>query len=191
MSSHKPQLRAVPIAQVQASASGAQYVYDQSSPSMIESVLSTILHPGVNAATFRVLNWTLVSLAVVIGLMLWAFDWIDARFRIHFWAFLAVTVGLAASVNWFIARMGDDEEEEEEEEEKEAEAEAEGESAEEEAEEKKASEAAKEEAESAKQRDSKSRKEDVKSNVAADSSSSSSSSNKTTTKRATRSRRAD
>lgn len=95
-----------------------QYVYRQQAPSVVESVLNTILHPGVNPQTYSVLNVTLGALFVVISLMLFLFDAIAARFRLHLWIFLAVCFSLILSVNWFFMRFqlyGNDDDEEEEE----------------------------------------------------------------------------
>lgn len=138
--SHRPNARkatATPAVPAQAvgsrpapASAAPQYVYQQQSVSTVENVLTTILHPGVNAATYNVLNVTLASLFVIISLMLWLFDGIASRFRLHLWIFLAVCFALILSVNWFFVRFqaydGDSEDEDNEEEEEEEE-EAEGE----------------------------------------------------------------
>ena len=103
-----------------ATAAAPQYIYHQQAPSTVENVLATILHPGVNKATYNVLNVTLAVLFVVISLMLWAFDGIASRFRFHLWIFLVVCFALILSVNWFFSRYqlyGHDDSDEEEEEE--------------------------------------------------------------------------
>jgi hypothetical protein len=105
-----------------AAAAAPVYIYQQQAPSTVENVLTTILHPGVNKATYNVLNVTLAVLFVIISLMLWAFDGIASRFRFHLWIFLVVCFSLILSVNWFFSRYqvyGHDDSDEEEEEEQE------------------------------------------------------------------------
>ena len=94
---------------------------------MIEAVLSTILHPGVNTQTYNVLNVTLGVLFLVISIMLFSFDAIESKFRLHLWIFLAVCFLLILSVNWFFHRYqlyGQEDDEEDEETEAEAEVDA-------------------------------------------------------------------
>jgi hypothetical protein len=121
----RPSARQHAVASAPAAASSVgvvapEYVYQQHAPSVIENVISTILHPGVNAQTFSVLNVTLIVLFIIISLMLFAFDGIASRFRFHLWIFLAVCFSLLISVNWFFVRYqsygGDSDDDEEEEE---------------------------------------------------------------------------
>ena len=111
-------VRAPDAAAAPASAASAQYVYSPSAPSVIENVLTTILNPGVNSATFTVLNSTLAFLSFCIALMLYLFDALSEKVRFQLWIFLATTVALQLSVNWFMCRyaMAKEEEDEEEEE---------------------------------------------------------------------------
>src|SRR4051794_3651471 len=89
------------------SPSQQQYVYHAPAAhesSVIESVVSTILNPGVNAQTYSVLNITLIALFLVISIILYSFDFLADRFRFHLYIFLAVTFSLILSVNWFFMR---------------------------------------------------------------------------------------
>jgi len=97
----------------------AQYVYQPArgsgGVSVIEKVLNTILHPGVNSQTVLVLNGILGALTCCILLSMWLLQTLTDEARFQLWIFLAVTTSLQISVNWFMCRYGavDDDEEEE------------------------------------------------------------------------------
>src|SRR5262245_19800680 len=88
------------VAAQQAPAAAASYTYQQGAPSVIESVIMSIVNPGVNRNTVLVLNVTLVALVLVIGGMLLLLDFLDANARKQLWVFLAITAALILSVNW-------------------------------------------------------------------------------------------